>query len=75
MIGAEDLSQEDPERHQWRVDTVVPTKVEFLADLCETLCREDLGERETTFLKKLLSEEVDLPSESSLKNGSHDTGS
>jgi hypothetical protein len=37
VIGAEDLPEEDPERHQRRVDTVVPTKLDLLEDLCEAL--------------------------------------
>src|SRR5262249_2770134 len=40
VIGAEDLPQEDPERHQRRVDTVVPTKLDLFEDLCEALRRE-----------------------------------
>jgi hypothetical protein len=55
MVGAKNLSQEGPERHQRREDPVVPTEVDFFDDICEALCRKDLGERETTFVKKLLA--------------------
>jgi hypothetical protein len=74
MVGAKNLSQEHPERHKWREDSVVPTEVDFFDDICEALCRKDLGERETTFLKKLLSQEVDLLTKSSLTEKSHLTG-
>jgi hypothetical protein len=61
MFGAEALPQEDPERYQRRIDAVVPAEPDRFEDLCEALCGEDLGEGKTAFLKKLLSEEVDLP--------------
>jgi hypothetical protein len=77
LVGAEDLPEEDPERHQRCVNAVVPTNLDPLDDLWEALRRKDLGKGETALalLKKLLSEDVDLPSVSSVKNGSHDTGS
>jgi hypothetical protein len=59
------------------VNPVVPTNVDLFEDLCEALRRKDLGKGETALalLKKLLSEQVDLPRESSVKSGTHDTGS
>ena len=60
VVGAEHLSQEHPERHKWREDSVVPTYPDRLQRLGEAIRREDLGEGKPTFLHELTSDESDL---------------
>ena len=75
MIGAEDLPEEDPERHQRRVDALVPAELDFLHDLGNALRREDIREGEPPVLKELLPEKLDLPLKPSMMSGPHGTGS
>ena len=75
LIGAEDLPEEHPERHQRRVDALVPAEMDFLYDLGNALRREDIREGESPVLKELLPQKLDLPRKPSMMNGSQGTGS
>ena len=59
VVGAEDLAQEDPQRHQRGEDPVQPAG-DGGQRLGDDLLGEDVGERQVAVLKELASEEVHL---------------
>ncbi len=59
VVGAEDLPQEDPERHQRGEHPVQPAG-DGDQRLRDHLLGEDVGERQVAVLKELPSEEVQL---------------
>jgi hypothetical protein len=71
VVGAENLSREHPERHEWREDSVIPADPDRLQRLREAIGREDIGKREVTFLQELTSYESDMLPKSSLTGKSH----
>jgi len=60
-VGAEHLSQEHPECHEWRVDAVVPACASRCKCLRDNFRREHVRERQVSVLEKLLSEKTQLP--------------
>jgi hypothetical protein len=60
MVGVKNLSQEHPERHKWREDSVIPTDPDRFKRLGEAIRREELGEGKPTFLQELKSYKSDL---------------
>jgi hypothetical protein len=74
VVGAENLSQEHPERHDWREDSAFPADPDRLQRLREEIGREDISKRELTFLQELTSYESDLLTKSSLTGKWHVTG-
>ena len=74
VVGAENLTQEHPERHEWREDSVIPADPDRLQRLREAMRREDICKRELTFLQELTSYKSDLLTKSSLTGKSRLTG-
>ena len=70
-VGAEHLSQEHPESHEWRVDAVVPACANRRECLRDDIRREDIAERQVSVLKKLLSQKTHLPLNRSLAKMPH----
>jgi hypothetical protein len=60
MVGTEDLSQEDPERNQWCVDTIFPGDFDRIESLSKAFVGEHIGEREIPILEKLPLEKTKL---------------
>jgi hypothetical protein len=59
-VGAEHLSQEHPERYEWREDRVVPACANRRECLRNDFRREHIRERQISVLKKLLSQKTHL---------------
>ena len=60
MIGIEDLSEENPERHQLRVDGF--RRVGRLSSyFFEQVGRQEIGERQPLLLPQRISNGIDLP--------------
>src|SRR5262249_28269043 len=72
---SQDLPEEDPERHERRVDALVPAKLEFFHNLGAAILREHIGEGKPSVLEELLPENLDLPPEPSVMSGPHGTAS
>jgi hypothetical protein len=49
VIRAKNLSQEHPERYEWREDAVIPADLDCFQRLREAIGREDIGKRQLTF--------------------------
>jgi hypothetical protein len=71
LIGAQDLSQEDPQRNQGRKDSVQPVFAERGQRLGNNLLRKDVGEGQIPVLKKLTPQELDLLSKPSVVRMAH----
>jgi hypothetical protein len=71
MIRADDLREEDPQRHQRRIDAVLPARLDRLHGRRDRLRRENVGEGELSFLQKLTPEEIDLLPQPSLAKIAH----
>jgi hypothetical protein len=71
LVRAEHLSQEHPERHEWREDSVVPACANRRECLRDDFRREHVRERRASVLKKLLSQKTDLPLNPSLGRMPH----
>src|SRR6516162_6532505 len=71
LVGAEHLSQEHPECHQWREDSVVPACANRRECLRDDFRREHVRERQVSVLKKLLSQKSHLTVNRSLGQMPH----
>jgi hypothetical protein len=70
-VRTDHLSQEHPECHEWREDSVVPARADCLECLGDDFRREHVRERQVSVLKKLLSEKTHLPLNPSLGKMPH----
>jgi hypothetical protein len=71
VVGAENLSQEHPERYEWREDSVVPACANRRECLRNDFPREHVSERQVSILKKLLSQKTHLTLDPSLGKMPH----
>jgi hypothetical protein len=60
MIGAEHLAKKDPEGHDGSENSILPTGTDGFLCLFENISGQDLSEWEVAFLKKLMSEKLEL---------------
>ena len=74
MIGAENLLEKDPEGHERREDPILPGSLYVFQREGDGFGRQDISEWQSALLEDLLSEEVNLPRETSLQFRSHGTG-
>jgi hypothetical protein len=74
MICAEHLAQKDPERHQRRKQALLPVGSHRLQSRGNRFRRQDIRQRQITFLKKLLPQKTDLLPNPSLLEIAHGHG-
>src|SRR4051794_27236876 len=75
VVRAGHLLQEDPERHQWREDPILPGDLDRLQCLRDGLLGENVGEREAALLEDLLAKDIDVTTKTSVSGGAHHWGS
>lgn len=66
MTSAENLSQEDPQSYQRRINAFVPRTVDRVERLLNCFARKDVSERVLATLQELLLEKIELTSKQSL---------
>src|SRR6516165_2488889 len=71
VVGAQNLSQEHPECHEWREDSVVPACANRSECLRNNFRREHVRERQISVLKKLLPQKTHLTLDPSLSRIPH----
>jgi hypothetical protein len=74
MVRTQDLPQEDPQRDQWRVDSVHPKPLDRLQCSLDEVFREDVGERQVAVLKELTPQKTDLLAKPTLVRMTHPCG-
>ena len=60
MVGAQDLAQEHPQRHQRRIDSIEPTDVDCCQCLRDDPFGKNIGERQVTVLQELTTQKTRL---------------
>jgi hypothetical protein len=71
MIGAQDLSQENPQSNEWRKNPVQPVRAERCQRLADSFLRQNVTERQVSALKELTPENLNLLPNSSLVRMAH----
>lgn len=71
MIFAKHLSQENPQRYDWRIDAVEPNDLNRCHRLRDYRVRKQLAKRQVSILNKLLAEKLRLPPKPSVRDRSH----